>query len=186
MVLNRLRSYVSTIRQRKKNYYIQRLISKGMKLGNGVAILDPFFFDPDHCFLISIGDGCTLAPNVRLIAHDASSKKLVGATRFGRITIGANCFLGDSVIVLPNVSIGQDSIIGAGSVVTRDVPPGSVAVGNPASVLMATMDYVQRLQVQKEGRRVFDESYHIGQLNMAKVVEMLDDVDQNAGIGFVQ
>lgn len=50
------------------------------------------------------------------------------------ITIGDNCWLGGGVIVCPGVRIGDGAIIGAGSVVTRDIPANSVAVGNPARV----------------------------------------------------
>ena len=52
---------------------------------------------------------------------------------FGRpIAIGANVWIGSGAIILPGVTIGDDAIIGAGSVVTRDVPPGGTAFGNPA------------------------------------------------------
>ena len=51
------------------------------------------------------------------------------------IVLEENVWLGGGVIVLPGVTIGRDSVIGAGAVVTRDVPPRSVAVGNPATVV---------------------------------------------------
>ena len=110
-------------------------MSKGLKLGKGVEIIDTFFFDPSHCYLISIGDNCTICPGVRLIAHDASTKKFLGYTKLGKIDIKENCFIGDSTIILPGVTIGPNSIIGAGSVVTKNIPPNVVAAGNPARVL---------------------------------------------------
>jgi acetyltransferase-like isoleucine patch superfamily enzyme len=58
-----------------------------------------------------------------------------GVTTEGVIDIGVNCWLGADVTVLGNVRIGHGSIIGACSVVTRDIPPFSLAVGNPARVL---------------------------------------------------
>lgn len=51
------------------------------------------------------------------------------------VHIGRNCWLGAGVIVLPGVSIGDDAVVGAGSVVTKDIPPRTVAVGNPCRVL---------------------------------------------------
>ena len=51
------------------------------------------------------------------------------------IHIGRNCWLGAGVIVLPGVTIGDNSVIGAGSVVTRDIPANVVAVGNPCRVM---------------------------------------------------
>jgi maltose O-acetyltransferase len=50
------------------------------------------------------------------------------------VRIGSNVWIGGGAIVLPGVSIGDDAIVGAGSVVTRDVPPGTTVVGNPARV----------------------------------------------------
>jgi galactoside O-acetyltransferase len=51
------------------------------------------------------------------------------------IHIGKNCWLGSGVLVLPGVTIGDDTVIGAGSVVTRDIPSNVVAVGNPCRVV---------------------------------------------------
>ena len=53
----------------------------------------------------------------------------------GNVTIGRNAWLGGAVIVCPGVTIGDDTVVGAGSVVTRDLPPAVVAVGNPARVV---------------------------------------------------
>ena len=108
--------------------------------------MDGVFIDPSHCFLISIGDNCTLAPNVRLIAHDASMKSKLDYTRVGRIDIGANCFLGDSVVVLPGVTIGENSIIGSRSLVNKDIPAGSVGIGNPCRIIDNTQDFLSKHQ----------------------------------------
>jgi galactoside O-acetyltransferase len=51
------------------------------------------------------------------------------------VRIGRNCWLGAGVIVMPGVTIGDNTVIGAGSVVTKDIPSGVVAVGNPCKVL---------------------------------------------------
>ena len=51
------------------------------------------------------------------------------------IRIGRNCWLGAGVIVVPGVTVGDDTVIGAGSVVTKDIPANVVAVGNPCRVL---------------------------------------------------
>jgi maltose O-acetyltransferase len=53
------------------------------------------------------------------------------------ITIGDNVWLGGGVIVLPGVTIGPDTVVGAGAIVTKDLPPGVVAVGNPARIVRA-------------------------------------------------
>jgi len=152
-------------------------------LGNNVEIIESFFFDPSHCFLISIGDNCTICPNVRLIAHDASTKKFLGYTKIGRITIGKNCFLGDSVIVTPNVQIGCNSIIGAGSVVTKHIPPNSIAAGNPAKVISSTDDYIKRIKHISKNKTIFNEYYFIENLNAHKRKEMIRSIGDS--IGFI-
>ena len=135
--------YYFFIKQRHKKY-LQGLVDSGMQVGNNVGISQGCFLDPSHCFLISIGENTILAPNVRLIAHDASMKRKTNYTKIGRITIGCNCFIGDSTIILPGVSIGDDTIIGAGSVVPKDIPADCVAVGNPCRKIASASTFVKK------------------------------------------
>lgn len=104
-------------------------------LGRGV------FLNFNCCILdvvaVSIGDNTQIGPNVQILTADhprdpAQRRQML---EFGRpIAIGANVWIGGGAIILPGVTIGDDAVIGAGSVVTRDVPPGATAVGNPARV----------------------------------------------------
>lgn len=162
----------SAVAERRRRQYLDTLRSRGMKLAADASIQDGFFFDPSHCYLIEIRSGCILAPNVRLVAHDASTKQLIGATRLGHIVIEENCFLGDSVIVLPNVTIGRDSIVGAGSVVTRSIPPGSVAVGNPARVLCTVEDYRRRQAALLAAGTRFSSEYWVENAAPEKLSEL--------------
>ncbi|MBM7024392.1 sugar O-acetyltransferase [Clavibacter zhangzhiyongii] len=87
---------------------------------------------------ITIGEDCQIGPNVQLLTptHPIDPGPRRDKLEAARpITIGDNVWLGGGVIVCPGVRIGDDSVIGAGSVVTRDVPAGVVAVGNPARVI---------------------------------------------------
>lgn len=170
--------------ERKKRWrYIRGLQAKGLHLGKGVDIIDQCFIDPSHCFLISIGDNCTICPNVRLIAHDASTKKPLGYTKLGRIDIKAHCFIGDSVIVLPGVTIGPYSIVGAGSVVTRDIPPRTVAAGNPAKALSSVEDYINKIKAISSGKTIFTEDYFIENLDDKKRRELIQSIGET--IGFI-
>jgi len=63
--------------------------------------------------------------------------------KFGRIDIRDNCVIGWGVIILPGVTIGPDCVIAAGSVVTRSIPPGVVAAGNPAKPVMTVQQYAE-------------------------------------------
>jgi maltose O-acetyltransferase len=86
---------------------------------------------------IRIGDDVQLGPNVQLLTpiHPLDPDHRRAKWEAARpITIGNNVWLGGGAIVLPGVTIGADTVVGAGAVVTRDLPPRVVAVGNPARV----------------------------------------------------
>lgn len=86
---------------------------------------------------ITIGDGSLLGPNVQLLAAThpiAAIPRRDGIEKGLPIHIGSNVWIGGGAIICPGVSIGDDTVIGAGSVVTKDIPAGVVAYGNPARV----------------------------------------------------
>lgn len=178
-----IRKLIAYIWKKKRAGYIESLIKNGLKLGKNVDIIDTFFFDPSHCFLITIGDNCTICPNVRLIAHDASTKKILGYTKIGKIDIKENCFIGDSVIVLPNVTIGPNSIVGAGSVVTKDIPSNTIAAGNPAKVITSVDDYIKKIKSISKDKKIFDKEYFIEKLDEAKRREIIQSIGES--IGFI-
>lgn len=125
-------------------------------VGEGVAILPPLSVDHgrnlrigartfvNYGFValdagpITIGEDVQIGPGVQLLTAthpldpDLRRAKWESAEP---ITIGDNAWLGGGVVVLPGVSIGADTVVGAGSVVVRDLPPRVVAVGNPARVV---------------------------------------------------
>ena len=87
---------------------------------------------------IYVGDNTMIAPNVILAsaAHPLDPEERRKGYQYNKpVHIGKNCWLGAGVIVVPGVSIGDDTVIGAGSVVTKDIPSGVVAVGNPCRVI---------------------------------------------------
>ncbi|HET7928417.1 MAG TPA: sugar O-acetyltransferase [Actinomycetota bacterium] len=90
---------------------------------------------------ITIGDDVQVGPNVQLLTPthpvepDARRAKWEAAEP---IAIEANVWLGGGVIVLPGVTVGENTVVGAGSIVTKDLPPNVVAAGNPARVVRST------------------------------------------------
>jgi len=87
---------------------------------------------------IYVGDYTMLGPNVIIATagHPILPELREQAYQYNvPVHIGKNCWLGAGVIVLPGITIGDNSVIGAGSVVTKDIPPNTVAVGNPCKVL---------------------------------------------------
>lgn len=87
---------------------------------------------------ITIGDDSQLGPGVQLLTptHPLDpERRRQGWEGAEPITVGRNVWLGGGVVVCPGVTIGDDAVVGAGSVVVHDVPPGVLAVGNPARVV---------------------------------------------------
>ena len=105
-------------------------------LGKGVyANFGATFVDDTHIY---IGDATMLGPNVVIATagHPIDPELRARALQYNMsVRIGNNCWLGAGVIVMPGVTIGDDTVIGAGSVVTKDIPSGVVAVGNPCKVM---------------------------------------------------
>ena len=87
---------------------------------------------------IVVGDDVQIGPGVQLLTSDHprdASARAAGLESARPITVGARAWLGGGVIVLPGLQIGEDAVVGAGSVVTRSVPAGVVAAGNPLRVI---------------------------------------------------
>jgi maltose O-acetyltransferase len=112
------------------DYGYQTTIGAGSFINSGAVILD--------VGRVTIGADVQIGPNVQLLTptHPLEPElRRSGAEAAEPITIGDNVWLGGGVIVCPGVSIGRDTVVGAGAVVTRDLPPGVLAVGNPARVV---------------------------------------------------
>ena len=109
----------------------------GVHLGDGVQITGKQEWTSEP-YLIYIGDKTTVSKDVQFLTHDGSTrvfrqqKKYQNVLRFGSVHVGNNCFLGARCIILPGVTIGDNSIIAAGAVVTKNVPKNEVWGGVPA------------------------------------------------------
>lgn len=163
---------------------LQQSIDNGLSIGENPSIQDQVLIDPSHAWLITIGDRVTLAPRVHILAHDASTKRMLGYTLIGNVTIGNDVFIGAGSIILPNVTIGNKVIIGAGSVVTHSIPDNSIAVGNPAKIISTYDEYQRKRENQLANTAVFDESFTIHQISEEKKTLMKEKLTHS--IGFVR
>ena len=145
----------SIINRLRGNMDLPSLIKNGLTVGEDVFINYGCIIDRSFCYLVTIGNHVTLAPNVHILAHDASTKRELGYTKMGKVTIGDHVFIGAGTVVLPGVSIGDRVVVGAGSVVTRDIPGGSVAAGNPAKVICTYDEYMEKQKNLMESMHTF-------------------------------
>ena len=142
----------------------ETLIKRGMKVGKDFNRQQGCFIDPTHCYLIEIGDDVTLSIRVTLMVHDASTKKTTGYTKLGRIKIGNHVFIGANATIMPGVTIGDYAVIGAGSVVTHDVPAKAVVAGVPARQINTVESLGEKvLDDLRPGENVFGADYRMGQ-----------------------
>lgn len=85
--------------------------------------------------LVVIGNNVLIGPNVTIVTelhHKDIESRQNGIVYASPVVIEDNCWIAVNTVILPGVTIGKGSVVGAGSVVARDIPPGSIAMGSPA------------------------------------------------------
>lgn len=120
----------------RRNIYLRK---QGIKIGQDCKVHSMSF--STEPYLIEIGNHARIASGTQFLTHDGAVNCFPGEIDggiFGKIKIGNNVFIGINSIILLNTSIGDNCIIGAGSVVRGQFPDDSVIVGNPAQVIMKT------------------------------------------------
>ncbi len=123
------------------------------------------FFANYNCTMIDvapirIGDNVMLAPNVAIYTagHPVHPETRNSMYEYGiEITIGDNVWIGGNTVICPGVHIGSNTVIGAGSVVTRDIPEWVIAAGNPCRVIREITEADRRLYFRK--REIDDEAW---------------------------
>ncbi|MDO4413674.1 MAG: acyltransferase [Erysipelotrichaceae bacterium] len=105
----------------------------------------------DYCFghLVTIGDNVTIS-GTTILAHDGSTKKILGYSKVAPVTIGDNVFIGYGSIVLPGVTIGSKVIVGAGTVCSKDIPDNVVVVQGRDSTYRVLCTYDEYVEKQKQ------------------------------------
>lgn len=143
--------------------------SIGVKLGENVHFygMKPNMFSTEP-WLITIGDNVHITSDVQFITHDGGTlilrKEVPDLELTAPITVGNDVYIGMRTMILPGVKIGNRCIIGAGSIVTKDIPDNSVAVGVPARVMENVDEYLEKAK---------SKSLHFGHLNAKDKEEAL-------------
>ncbi|GAA5444411.1 2,3,4,5-tetrahydropyridine-2,6-dicarboxylate N-acetyltransferase [Microbulbifer sp. NBRC 101763] len=101
-------------------------------------------------YLVTLGDNVYISIGAKFVCHDGSTlpfrKDIPDLELAGKIHVGDDVFIGMGALILPNVTIGSQCIVGANSVVTKSVPDGSIVAGNPAKQIGTTEDFLVRAQ----------------------------------------
>ena len=111
-------------------------------------------------WIITLGDNVHISDGVRFLTHDGGARlfkdRIPDLEITKPITIDDNVFVGNCVILMPGVHVGSNVVIGAGAVVTKDIPDNSVAVGIPAKVIESIQEYSAKLE---------QKSIHLGKMD---------------------
>lgn len=146
---------------------------KGVEIGQNTEIYNTSI-DSLRPFLVTIGDN-VLITGSRILTHDASTKKFLGYTKLGSVTIGNNVFIGFGCIILPGVTIGNNVIVGAGTVVSKDIPDNSVVVGNPMRVVGTLDANLAKNRALLDGAPVFSQNYHMTETEKLEMKELFEN-----------
>lgn len=165
---------------------INRIVKELLGKSDGAFINPPFycdygthievgknFFANYNCTILDvarvvIGDNCMFAPNVSIYTAGHPLHPEIRNTLYEYgvgVTIGDNVWIGGNAVICPGVHIGSNTVIGAGSVVTKDIPDWAVAAGNPCRVIRGITDKDKRYYFR--GREFDDEVWEDVQKRLA-------------------
>lgn len=139
------------------NQPVKYAAKKGVVMGKGNSFVDHPRFASEP-YLVQFGDNNRVSFGVSFLTHDGGRWVLDNLypeekpfLKFGRIKIGNNNFIGANSIINPDVEIGDNCIIAACSVVTKNIPSGEVWGGIPAHYIMSIEDYYKKMKLRKTG-----------------------------------
>lgn len=141
--------------------WLEDHIKMGMIIGKNCDIHPGLIVDHSHCWLIEVGDNVTIAPQVYLLAHDASTKRYLNYAKIGKIVIKNNAFIGARALIMPGVTIGENAIVAAGSIVNKSVPDGAIVGGNPSKIIGSTKDYISKHEALIKNSPIYDHNWTI-------------------------
>ncbi len=158
----------------------------GIEIGEETYLAEDIRIDYSHYWLVKIGKRVRIGARTIILTHDGSYKYPLGKTRLGMVEIQNDAFIGIGSIILPGVTIGEYSFVGAGSVVTKSVPPNTVVVGNPAKAICSTTELLEKQRKLMISEVCLDESFTTrGKITEKKKKEMIDVIKKH-GYAFVE
>ncbi len=156
-IVRRIKDFIAAPFHSPSTRFVARLRRSGVKVGRGVVFRDPssVTIDLTRPSLVEIGDRVDINVNFTIMTHDFASGvflhkygELVNSS--GAVRLGNNIYIGRDVTILKGVTVGDNCVIGLGSVVMHDVPADSVAAGCPARVISTLDDYFAKRKRRSE------------------------------------
>jgi acetyltransferase-like isoleucine patch superfamily enzyme len=120
---------------------------QGVKIGSSCDIQKVSF--GSEPYLIEIGNHVQITSGTKIFTHGGGwifRNQHPKLDYFGKVIIKDNVYIGNNSMIMPGGTIGNDVIIGAGSVVTKSVPDGKIAAGNPARIVGETNDFIEKIK----------------------------------------
>jgi acetyltransferase-like isoleucine patch superfamily enzyme len=126
-VVVKIREFVRLIFLAYRYFVLKKVF--GMNISKSARISFHVTIDKTNPKGIHIGDESYVASGATILSHDYVNNKKTDTK------IGKKCFIGTNAVILPGVIIGDSVIVGAGSIVTKDIPAGCIVAGNPAKII---------------------------------------------------
>ena len=152
MLLNMIKRFLGGGKSSVSSVEIARKM--GVKVGENCHIFNTVI-DKVAPSLISIGNNTTIT-NAKILNHDATTKKVLGYSKAGPVIIGDDCFIGWNTILLGPCKIGNKVIVGAGSVVTKNIQDNSVVCGNPIRRICSYDEYMNKMANKMKESEIYD------------------------------
>lgn len=156
-MLSKIKKFIKKIVRKDT---LKQAVRDGLIIGKNCEIDNSVFFGSEP-YLIEIGDNVRLTKNVQFVTHDGGMWVLRNlglapkADKYGLIKIKNNVNIGWNVVIMPGVTIGNNVVIGVGSIVTKDVPNNTVYAGIPARFICTIEEYYEK----NKGKIDFTKGY---------------------------
>jgi len=134
----------------------------GIRIGKSVLIDVTARLDWKWGSHITICDEVTIGDGARILCHEGSSVRSIGAMWVAPVYIGERAYIGSDSVILPGVTIGADAVVAAGAVVSDNVPPGIVVAGVPAKPIGSIKEINQKRLEMMKIKKCFDSEVVFG------------------------
>lgn len=148
-ILNKLIGGGKTVYQRILGSLEKQAIKAGVEMGKDNFIASKFWSSKPY--LIRIGQHCLITAGAKLYTHGGAGavrRRYPKFDTFGKVVIGDYVYIGNDAKIMPGITVGDNVLIAAGSIVTKSIPSNVVVAGNPARYICSIEDYIERNKIQ--------------------------------------